>query len=363
MSSGTFGGAFAPVLARTEIDNLDAAVPRDGLLRLTVADEMQETDYVDALAVLAVDHDRDVTVAPDAGGALHTLAALEAPLAAHDFRGGDALARVRLADGWSWESQTTGRDPAVAADLRDGLELSFGRPAGARRAHLVVDGNNTPWAAFLMYEFVATHGRATSAWYDSLADRPDEARRMLAHIADESFLHVSVWTDGGWQRQGTIWASGPEVAKRSVVTLDLGRVHGSTVRVRLESPPSFWLIDRVAIDYSSDRPLQIRELPLLGARDERGRDLTGVLAARDGAVYTLEPGDAADLVFGETAAMPEQGRTYVLRSSGWYRIRTPENRAPQSAVLHRLLTEPGAVSRYAVERLNRALLIGQLEAR
>ena len=132
LDSGTFGGAIARGLERTDVDNLDFAAPEDGVLRLRLANELQETDYVDALAVLAVDHAADVTVAPDGRGALHTLGALAAPLSARDFRGHDALARVRAADGWSWESNPSGRDTAVAADLRDGLELTFLRPAGAR---------------------------------------------------------------------------------------------------------------------------------------------------------------------------------------------------------------------------------------
>ena len=44
LDSGTFGGAVAPALARTDVDNLMYATPEDGLLRLRVANELKETD-------------------------------------------------------------------------------------------------------------------------------------------------------------------------------------------------------------------------------------------------------------------------------------------------------------------------------
>ncbi len=355
LDSGTFGGAIMRALARTDIDNLDFAVPRDGVLRLKVVNELDETDYVDELTVLAVDHDPDVTIAPDGSGRLHTLGRLIAPVSAHDFRGRDALARVRAADGWNWESNPSGRDTARPADLRDGLEVAFPRAPGALRAQLVVDGNNTPWAAYLLGEFVAAHGRATAAWYDSLDANPREAHRLFARIADEAFLGVSVWTGARWEDQGRIWEASPELVKRQVLTLDLSQVQGDTVRVRLESAPSLWLIDRVALDYATDRPIVVRELRAESARDGAGRDVADLVAARDARAYRLERGDGAELVYHVPPVAPGQARSYLLRSSGWYHIHAPATGAPQEALLHRFLTEPGAISRFSVARLNQAL--------
>jgi len=39
-------------------------------------------------------------------------------------------------------------------------------------------------------------------------------------------------------------------------------------------------------------------------------------------------------------------------SAGWYRIRAPAAGEPEVATIDRLLTEPGAASRYSVGRLN-----------
>src|SRR3989441_1001302 len=212
LDSGTFGGAIMHAHARTDVDNLAFVQPDHGVMRLKLANEQRETDYVDALSVLAVDHDSGLTVAPDAAGGLHTIGALTSPVAARDFRGRDALAQVRAADGWNWESSPGGRAAMTVADLRDGLELAFPRRGGAGTARLVVDGNVTAWAALMMERFVAAHGRATQAWYDSLDRDTQGARRLGEALARQAFLSAAVLVDGRWQPQGLIWDAGRQGA-------------------------------------------------------------------------------------------------------------------------------------------------------
>lgn len=355
LDSGTFGGAILRALARTDVDNLNFAAARDGVLRLKVANELSETDYVDALSVVAVDHDRDVTVAPDAAGRLYTIGGLTPPTHARDFRGRDALARVLAADGWNWESVPTGRDTAVTADIRDGLELTFPKPPRARTARLVVDGNNTPWAALMLAEFVAAHGRGTQAWYDSLEAAPLRARELEATLAREAFLDVSVWTGDRWVPQGLVWEAGAEIVKRQVLPLDLSRVQGDTVRIRLESVPSFWLLDQVSLDYSPERAVTVAELRAERAMSHDGQDVRDLLATADGRSYAMEPGESAELRFKVPPTSSGKSRTYLARSTGWYRLHTPEVEAPNAALLQRVATEHRAISRLAVARMNDAL--------
>lgn len=355
LDSGTFGGAIMRALQRTDVDNLDYATPADGTLRLKVANELNETDYVDALRVVAIDHDPALSVAPDAGGKIHTFGPLSAPVRATDLKGRDARARVTSVDGWNWESIPTGRDSSRLADVRDGLELTFVRSANARHAHLVLDGNNTPWAAYLLGEFVSAHGTGTQAWYDSLNAQPAAAAAMGTQIAREAFLNAAVWTGDRWTHQGMYWEAGPEVSKRQALDLDLSGVRGDTVLVRLESVPSFWLIDRVGIDYTTDRPVNVAELQLAEARDLRGKDVRALINDVDNTYYALEPGDAAELHYTVPAVPEGVSRTYLLRSTGWYHVNTPLTADRDAQLLWHVSHDPFGLSRVAVGRLNDAL--------
>ncbi len=363
LDSGTFGGAITRAAARTDVDNLVFAKAEDGILRLKLTNELNETDYVDRLRVLAVDHDPDVTVAPDGEGRIHTLGTLTLPRSARDFRGRDATARVNAADGWSWESVPTQRDTSELADIRDGLELEFSRPPAAREARLVVDAHNTPWAAYMLVEFVRAHGSATQAWYDSLDAQPEKVRQLGTMMAREAFLGVYVWASGRWEHQGVIWEAGPEVVKRQVHTLDLSRVEGEIVRVRLESAPSFWLIDQVALDYSSVRPVTVYGLDPESALDESGRNVQDLISTADDLYYVMERGDQAELRFRVPVVPEGKARSYLVRSTGWYRVHTPEVGEPDLALLGRLTAEPNGASRISVARLNDALQAMERAAR
>lgn len=363
LDSGTFGGAITRALTRTDVDNLDFAAPQNGVLRLKLANELDETEHVDALTVLVVDHDSNMTVAPDGSGRLYSLGPLTLPERARDFRGRDVLAQVRAADGWNWESSPTERDTAVATDLRDGIELTFPKPAGVTAGRLVVDGNNTPWAAAMLRALVSAHGRTTQAWYDSLNAAPELAQHMFATLAREAFLTVSVWAEGRWEQQGLVSEAPPEVTKRQVLPLDLARVNGDSVRIRLESIPSFWLVDQVALDFSGERPMTVTELSATSAVDERGQDVRDLLATVDGRFFTMEPGEYAEVRYQVPEIPPGQARTYLVRSTGWYRIHTPEVGEPDVAVLNRVLTEPHAISRISIAWMNEALRAMQLSAR
>ena len=354
LDSGTFGGAITRAATRTDVDNLIYAASDAGRLRLKLANELDETDHVDALSVLVVDHDPDVTVAPDGDGNLHSLGKLQTPLGASDFRGRDVLQLVAAADDLNWQSAPFGRSPDRPEDVRDGLVLSFVRPAGVNAGKLVIDGRNTTWASYMLTELVEAHGTATDAWYDSLDTQPRFRQQFASLAAHTGFLGVSLHTAAGWEHQGYVWEVGPEIAKRQVFPLDLSRVRGDTVRVRLESAPSFWLIDQVALDYTTSQPFTVQEINATQAIDHAGRDVRHLLAAVDERELVMETGDYVELQFDLPPAEPGQTRSFVLQSTGWYRVHTSPTAAPQITLLRETVSDRDAASRISVRRMNEA---------
>jgi hypothetical protein len=221
------------------------------------------------------------------------------------------------------------------------------------RARLVVDAQNTPWVPAMLAAFVTMHGGATPAWYHSLDTRPAKLQEFGAMMAREGFLQVSVWSGDRWLPRGAISAPGPELAKRQVLPLDLAGVDGDTVRIRLESAPSFWWIDH--LDPSDERPMRVRTLDPVAAPDTGGRDMLPLLTQVDRRYYTMETGEAAELRFQVPPVPTGQSRSYLVRSTGWYRIRAAAEGETEVALLDRLLVEPGAASRFSVERMNHVL--------
>jgi hypothetical protein len=356
LDSGTFGGAFAEGLERTDYDNLDYPVPQDGKVLLRVGNELNETEQVDALQLLAVDHPAARTIVPLTDGTIVSLTAPDAPVAARDDAGRDALRQVQNQDNWSWESTLRPRDPNDPSDIRDGLTMSFVRPRGTDQATLVLDGHTSAWAGLMLTEFIAAHGATTRDWYTALNQSPALARGVGAALAREGFLSAAVETTTGWKPAGLFWEAGPEVVKRQALPLDLSGVTGDTVRVRLESIPSFWLVDRVSMTWGAPDTVPARKLPLLSAIDGQGRDVAPELRTVDQRRFTIETDEWADLQYRD-APPPAPGltRSYLLASTGWYRIHTPEAGPVDSTLLAAVASGPGGGSRVAIMRSNTAL--------
>jgi hypothetical protein len=331
------------------------------VLTLKLANELAETDFIDAIDVLAVDHARDTTVSPAPDGTLHALGPLDGPMQARDFSGRDVLSSVNRADGRSWESELRMRDP-MAADARDGIELWFRRPANATAARLVVDARNTPWSSFLLGQFVAAHGAQTASWYAELEAEPARAEAMQAFLAQEAFLRVSVWIDAGWIDRGFAWESGPEIAKRQVIPFDLAGVTGDIVRIRLDAPASFWLVDYVGLDTGIEPRFSVRTLGARRAAARASRDVLDTLAVADGRDQRLEPGESVELQFDVPPDEPGLARSYLVRSTGWYRIHTAEEGEPDLTLLGSVM-KPGGVAAASASRLNTALEHLRLDAR
>jgi hypothetical protein len=356
LDSGTFGGAITRGAQRTDVDNLPHLVAQNGVARFQVRNELQETDYVDALAVLAVDHPAGTSVLPDGAGVLHTVGTPLPAQMARDFRGRDVLPQLLAADARVWESLLTGRDSARAADTQDGVELSFPLPPGQREARLVLEARNTPWAMQLQKEYLWLRGPELQAWYDSLDASPPMLRRVLGRLAADGFLHVQVDSAGTWVPRGMVWEIGPEVAKRVVVPLRLEGITGAALRLRLVSAPAFWHVDYVGLDTSlPGEVLTSRLLP-------EGRAAKQVSTV-DGAYLTLAPGDVEEFQVKAPPARRGMARSWVLESTGWYRLHLTPAVTADRTLLERFDREPGLAGKVSVAWLNQALAALRAEAK
>jgi hypothetical protein len=354
LDSGTYGGAVMPALQRADVDNLVYATPDRGVLRLRLANELRQTDYVDALSILAVDHPTGVTVLPDAAGSdsLHTVVSPVAPLAARDDMGRNVLSWVGVSDGIAWESALRERDPANPTELRDGVQLAFRRPADRDSATLVLDVRNTPWAARLMLRLAQAWGRDIQQWYDP-ATTDSVARAVAPVVYHKAALQVQILVNGVWETRGRVWETGPELAKQVALPLDLSEVTGDTVQIRLESIPNLWQVDYVGMDASTPAPVAVHTLSLNRADRSGGGDVRGLLAAEDRNYLVLEQGAVTELSVRVPVVPPGLARSYLARTTGWYRIHAAETAEPD-VVFRSSLARDGA-SAVAVRLTNQAL--------
>jgi hypothetical protein len=349
LDSETFGGAIFPAAQRTDWDNLDHLAETDGAYRLRVSNGLPETQHVDELRLLVVDHSKGSRVVADFHGGLHRLDGPRPPLDARDLDGNDATALVAAADDRPWLSNPFGRDPDDPRHLRDGLVLEFPGAAGLARADLLVRVRNTPFGDWLQKRLVELPGTALDRWYEEL-DRSAEARgRLQKAMIREGMIRVEVLARDGWRDSGFVWEVGPLVWKDVVVPLDLSGVDGERVRVRLSATAGLWLVDQAALEPGSVRVEADAELLPESARDETGTDVLPLLLKADGRRYVMpDRQNRADLRFPAPPRRAGWDRSVLLKSTGYYLIHVTPRGEPRFELMERLVNEPGAYGRFAL---------------
>ncbi len=365
LDSETFSGAIFKAAQRSDWDNLDHLEEIKGHYRLKVMNRFQETQYIDEIKLFAVDHPRGSDVAPSFSGKFYSILKPVSPLKAVDWGGNNVLELLKEKDKHLWISSPFDRNPELLEQIRDSIVIEFPRPTASNIAKLILDIQNTGWASYLEGHLSALPGRELEAWHD-LMNRSVEAREAFKKLViREGMLSLKLWDGEIWKDMDYLWFVGPSISKEQIVELDISNIPGDALRVKLESTAGLWMVDSVKADFSSDLPLDIAEAQLIRAKDSKGKDLSMLLENIDDQDYVLAANeDWAELTFRAPARKKGYERSFILKSTGYYKVHGDTQGEPQKALMARL-NKPGAFGKYSLELLARykESVLAQIEKR
>lgn len=347
-----YGGAICQGLERTEWCGLEHLRESNGLYKILVTNELDETQYTDELKLVVVDHPRGVKVAPDAAGQVHTFAQPLAPLSAVQNQEENILSLINKQDSIVWKSRYEEKSSPRKEDLREELIFEFAKPRDAQKAKLLVNASTDFWGSRVAREFLALFGNRIRDWYSNVnALGPEFHKVMSWYLREELYLlQVRVETPTGWKPGGIIYGGGPFISEDKAYVLDIGDVPGETLRIKLAPPTQFWNIDYLAVDYSEDLKVDVMEI--VPASSEAWDDLAvcDLLGANDGRYFVMpRTGDSAELVFLAPALKADFDRSIILKASGYYDIHLPVQGQPQTDLINKIFSEPGSTLEYALK--------------
>ncbi len=340
LESETFAGAVFKGAEHASHDVLSALKPVGGKYLLRLTNERTETEYVNLVKLSVVDIPPGMQMLPDQRGMMHTIASPLAPQTAVDLRGRDVRKEIASVDDLVWESELAGRDFSRDDDLRDGLVLEFPKPEGATVAKLVVRGINTPLGVFAFEQLITLMGDRKMEWYQKLEKDSVEANKMIRFMMREGMLHISIWENGTWVAKAPLMDVGPNVPKSQMTLIDLRGIHGGVLAVKLECVADLWKIDQVGIDYSPDRPVNIRELSPVTAINDENHDVTALLQDDDNRYYTTIKEQSAMLTFEAPPVNEAMTRMFVLKTKGYYHQWFEGSGEFQASTIEKILTQP-----------------------
>lgn len=352
LDSEPFGGSIFKAAQRPDWDNLDYLQEVNGTYRLKITNELQETQYVDEVKLLAVEHPKNTRVIPSFSGTLHTLANPQPPVAAQDFQGAEVLNLVNRGDNEFWISNPFGRDANAIQEVRDGVILEFPRPASAKTAKLALRAQNTLWASYLQGQMLKLHGRDLDQWYVQMNQSPEARKALTQAMIREGMLLVKVWNGEDWQTADFVWEVGPNLPKEQVVWLSLANLPGDKLTLSLESTAGFWMVDYAAVDYTPDVAVTVQELSPLRSLNHRQTDVLPALQAADEQYYVMETGDRAEIVFEAPPRNPALSRSCILKATGYYTINVYSDSEPQTGLIQAFFNEPGKYGQFTLGLLD-----------
>jgi hypothetical protein len=364
------GGAIYRAAERTDVARLDRVAEVAGHYRIRIRNDQNEIDHLDAVALRVVDHSPGTEVVPDALGRLHVFRTAVTPevgrvipSSAPDRRTGSVAALVAASDGEAWVSDWWGRDPSIPGDLRDGIELTYPRPEEASSALLVARVGATALGPRLLADVLALQGRDLGRFYASLEARP-AAREAFERAREREVLPTVRLFDGTeWRVAGHLRDLPSLVRREQALPLDLRGIPGSTLRVRIDGPPGLWAVDRAVVAFDSEEALVDGRVPVESATSDDGRDVSDLLGRPDHRRLSLRPHrDAVTLSFPVPRRRPGRERTVLVEATGYYSVIVGAEGEPQREAFRRLVQEPGAVARFALERLRDRARVAALPA-
>jgi hypothetical protein len=345
-----YGGAIARGLERDDYSELEHLRSQNGLYRLLLTNEVDETQFTNMMELWVVDHAPGSRIVSDENGRLAQVDHVQPLVAARDLAGGDLLPWLLATDRKIWEPE------AVAApdgSLRQEVILTFRKPAGTAQANLIANAATGLWGSYMVKRMVELRGRETAGWLSSLDRDPAAVQALHEWGASEGTyrLPIEVEEPSGWEVRGALPNGGPLLAEDRVIPLDVSRVRGDRLRIRLRPPVGFWAFNSFAIAYGSGRIPAVTRVAPLSAVTADGRDILPDLLADDDRYYAMPDNtDRAEIAFQAPPRRAGQDRTVLLHSRGWYQLHLRNDGAPDEPALTRLTSIPGAAAQFAVDR-------------
>lgn len=348
-----YGGAVCQGLKRTEWCGLEHLKEVNGQYKIMITNEVNETQHTDEIKLLVIDHPEGVKVAPGINGEIHTISHPKIPTLAYDGKGRDLTPYISKNDWIYWQTRSEEKNAEIKEDLRDELIFEFPKSNAAKKTKLLVNACNTLWGSQMLKQYLELYGHKIREYYNEVNNLgPAFFNIMNLTLREELYsLHIRVETENGWKSKGMILGGGPFISEDKVYPLDISDVPGETLKIKLTPPATFWMINYLAVDYTEDLPVHIKEIDAAEAIDHEGQDLREILAKNDNHFLIMPNiGDSAELTFNSPPRLYGLDRSFILKASGYYDIHLDSNRESLPVIIDRFLREPGFAIQYSLQK-------------
>lgn len=353
-----YSGAIFRSIERDDYLSLPK-IMSDSLLEIKVANKLKEKQYINTLDVLQVSHPAGTTVLTDRHGQMHLVdQPVKMTKAMVDDLEITALLQHHDSINFEFNAET-------GKDFYNDIILTFPKKSMATEGHLVMHTKNSLWGDYLFGEFTKLFGSRYSSWIEKQNKKPSAE---TAHWAVDQGLVMKVFIENNeeWILTDTVDLVGPLAYRDVVVPIDLKNHKSETVNIKLSAGFMMWDLDYVAMDYSIDSGIQVKQLTPSQAMTNRGKDALASLKVSDRDYLAQETtGDEVTVSFPLSHIGNDNlAYDYILHSRGYYQHVRDYEGSPALATLLSFKLQ-GRFSRFSKEKydeLNQLLQVAEISA-
>ncbi|MFZ1289553.1 MAG: hypothetical protein WAR79_05665, partial [Melioribacteraceae bacterium] len=347
------GGATSLGLARTEYSKLDNLKPNKEEYKILVRNEVEETQYIDELGILAVNHDNDKKVYTDLEGNFYQVKNLVKPLKAINEKNQNLLKLVSNEDNFHWETNLPIIENDLINNLKHEIKIVFPKQKDQDSVKLIANIGTSLWGSRMIKEMLQLYGNNVDTYYEKINELGSEYHQMMNFIENEELYKLKYYTFNGktWDYQGFINGGGPFVSETRIYNLDISKIKGDSIVIKINPPYGFWTIDYLALEFENYTKPEIQPLEFVKAINDDEGNITPKLITTDKIFYEMpKVGDSFEAYYKLNKEINSNQTTYYLKSNGYYEIHLDKTISPQLTTLMKMSLEKGYVVKLSNEK-------------
>ena len=330
MQGSLFTGAISKSFERTDLLPLYRLNRTEESIHLTIANELPEDEYIDEVKLLKVKKKADTRLAVDVSGELFEYNPnLISPTSAISLDGRDIASEVALEDGQVHDFD----DMSEAKELNSAIFTFNKSDLPNQTAKLIVLGRQTDMleaSAEYMFSLFGDKFDKLNEKMDKFPREKYEAQNAKRGISMNAFIKTSK----GWENAGSFHYASIVNQKWLGMDIDVSKVEGENVEIKLEAAYKFWELDYVGLSNDWNTLSNYEEVPTLSAFNEKGEDVSSLIQTAD-QQYAVQPhaGSFIEFSFENNASEDE---VYVLKGTGYYHHIRDYDHKPNKRMLVKL---------------------------
>jgi hypothetical protein len=315
--------------------------------------EVRETQYLDRIQLLVVEHPHGTLVASDTSGNLCLFSSIQNLKSATDESGRDISAFLNKSDGISWQTIMTEANLSKTQDTRHHLTLVLPKPNHAKRARLIVNCGTAMWGSHMIREMLQMRGAGVDRWYDALNNRQAELAELFRFLHREEVYHMTLHVQRGSEfvERSLIRGGGPLITEERVLEFDVSDIPGDSLVITLNPPKGFWSLDYFAVEYDQQSNVKPRIYEIDRAQNHNKQEIYKELKYVDSMYYVMPGiGDWAEIEFDAPVEISNMQRSLFLKTAGYYEIQVDKTQVEQKELIGQILSQPDLIASYAQKR-------------